>query len=526
MAFFDRSKISPSRFNGIKIQDFDDNGPGLKHGKGGTGDYSMNKNAILCFSSNYEWDSKISKRLVTFKGFVEGFKINYGLEREVQDGWWSAEVVDYLKTYTISYSLTFNVVAHSVNEARSNMARYSELLRILTFPFDTNSDGSATTNGYQNSYVLLSNLISNGRMWENYGSPNFKINGDTVLKYGLHVSVKAINMTVDTEMGYFEYAGQFAPKAFKISVELNVPNAFETQHPDFAPRKYALMKQMVARATAASDEPQAKYFLDFYNLNYEVDSRGFPFNVPLKYWNKEKDYPVVSALNVFHNQYSKNKKIFFALCPEFETIFNKSISAKQLDNSKVNHVVFDAFVNSFAINSEQASADFDATSGENATKLQTFTNKVVYTYDIELVMPAETITHAKYNCVKLGYLLRFVSIVTDKPKTRILMGNLIKDPKISGANMKYSASDVNQKGLQCQVHTCDLDVDLEAGFFEENGFFYPKVCTLKLNFKSTSNELGKMIYTTAGDEPKTKTLSNQDSIYWPFGIRYDGTEEE
>ena len=90
-------------------------------------------------------------------------------------------------------------------------------------------------------------------MWENYGSPNFRINGDTVLKYGLHVSVKAINMTIDTEMGYFEYGGQFAPKAFKISVELNVPNAFETQHPDYGNRKYALIKQMVARATGFSD---------------------------------------------------------------------------------------------------------------------------------------------------------------------------------------------------------------------------------------------------------------------------------
>jgi len=116
MAFFDRPDLKPSAFNGIKIQDFDNNGNGLQHGIDGSGEYAMNKNAILCFASNYEWGTNTSKRVVTFKGFIENLKINGKLTREIEENFWNAQVIDYLTSFEISYSLSFNVVTDEPSE--------------------------------------------------------------------------------------------------------------------------------------------------------------------------------------------------------------------------------------------------------------------------------------------------------------------------------------------------------------------------------------------------------------------------
>ena len=529
MAFFDRPDLKPSAFNGIKIQDFDNNGNGLQHGIDGSGEYAMNKNAILCFASNYEWGTNTSKRVVTFKGFIENLKINGNLTREIEENFWNAQVIDYLTSFEISYSLSFNVVAHSVNDAKANLARYSELLRIISFPTDANNEVVKKTEGFQNTYVLLNNLISNGRMWKEYNNPNFKINSETILLYGLHVSVAAINMSIDAEMGFFEFGKQMLPKVFTISMELSVPNKYELSSEVFSgledtDTKFALLKEF----QAGKNPDTQNLFFDFKNLDDKLDARGFPFNVPIDYWDKEQaGYLSARNLNVSTNPYSQTKKIYFGVVPELETFFGGSYNAEKpnLDNSKVNYVLFDAFLESFDLSATQSNKKSTANSSQEATTNFVFSGNTVYTYNVELKIPADSLIAAKRNCAKLAYLTRFVTIVTDKPKTRILMANLVKDPKDNGINTIYTASTINSWGLQCQVHTCDIDIDLDAGFFEDNGFLYPKVLTLNMQFNATSNKLGHMIYRTAGDDPKNKLISKEDSIYWPFGVNYDNISE-
>jgi hypothetical protein len=528
MAFFDHANISPKPYNKIKLQDFGNDGSGAKHGRDGSGQYAKNKNAILCFLSNYEWDTKKSDRLVTFKGFIEDFKINHSLNREVKKDFWSSEVVDYLKSFTLSYSLTFNVIAHSVNEARSNMARYSELLRVLTFPWDPNDSKSKNGNKFANSYVLLSNLISNGYMWKNYNNSDFKINNDSVLKFGLPVAVKGINMTIDTDAGFFEYDGQFNPKAFKISMELSVPNLLQNQHPDWATIPYGggdeeaesrkiktcLLRQFVGQAF---DDEDGDHFLDFYNMDYEIDTRGFPFNVPVREWDFGQEEWITSrSINKLQNPYSANKSILFGVTPDLGTVFDTD--EFKIKKDYINSVQFEAYLENFSLKSEQTSGEFVSTSDGSPTTEPTFDNKVIYTYEISLNIPAASVLEAKYNCIKLCYFYRMISIIENKAANKVLFGNLIKSPKEKGNNLTYSATEINNKGLLCYFHGADLNIDLEAGFFEEGGFLYPKALGLTMTIKASNNQLGKLIYELNN---KNHLVNKVDSINWPLGITYD-----
>ena len=172
MTFYDRSKIFPPPNNGIKLQEFDNNGPtgANEHGIDGSGTYAENKAAVLCFLCDYHFSSALSNRLVTFKGFIEDlqFKLNIGNTEEGGSNF-SPITEKYLKGYKFGYNLTFNVVAHSVNDAVSNMARYSELERILMYPFTGPRNPGAVNQSIRipSAYVFMSNLINNGLLGYN-----------------------------------------------------------------------------------------------------------------------------------------------------------------------------------------------------------------------------------------------------------------------------------------------------------------------------------------------------------------------
>jgi len=180
MAFFDRPKISPAPFNKIKIQEFgDDNERNAnKHGISGAEQYAKNKAAVICFLSDYNADSYVSNRLVTFMGFIEDLQIKNSIEYEDQKLHSIPVVSKYLKGFNLGYSLTFNVVAHSVNEAMSNAARFSELERILIYPYGSSNQNEGAENKtikIPNSYVFMSNLINNGLLALNNKYSNITI---------------------------------------------------------------------------------------------------------------------------------------------------------------------------------------------------------------------------------------------------------------------------------------------------------------------------------------------------------------
>ena len=101
MAFWNKG-VKPYPYNGIKIQDFG-NTPTNKniarhHGTNGSEIYAENKDAILCFACDYDFADKVSKRVVTFKAFLQEFKLNFDISRDDQKVLTSPHIASYLSS--------------------------------------------------------------------------------------------------------------------------------------------------------------------------------------------------------------------------------------------------------------------------------------------------------------------------------------------------------------------------------------------------------------------------------------------
>lgn len=539
MTFYNKG-VKPYPYNGIKIQDFG-NTPTNKriarhHGIDGSEAYAVNKDAILCFACDYDDGANISQRVVTFKAFLDSFKVNFNIGRDEKQSLTSPYIINYLSKFGFSYSISFDVPAHSVNEAISNMARFSELERILTYPF-LGSNNPADPNGYRFplSYILFNNLINNGGFWERYGSTtpmNYTFNN--IRKYGLRGVVKNINMTPDLEMGVFEYNGQTYFKSFKINMDITVPNTpFQTQkalEASTALRKF----QSIVPLNKISNGQQKAYsfvsneYLESVNATERstgalptttgrnLDTKGFPFNIPNSLWGKGFNY---RTLNSYENgavpQYSQNKSVYFSICPN-----DGNLSGEVAEHTNV--IKFFGFLESFQYSKDQFVKEFD-TSQPNIT-IPIFGSSAKIDFNFKLNVVSDNVNDALRNSAKLSYLFR-MCILGGDIKNKILLSNLIKAPSYSGANNSYSLTSTYGNGLAVNIQSISLDLDLEMGFFEYDSFFIPKSFSLDFQTQVVGSDMGKLIVDNDLENNK-KLLSTADSIRWPFGINYDNPKEE
>ena len=541
MAFWNKG-VKPYPYNGIKIQDFGNTPTNQNiarhHGTNGSERYAENKDAILCFACDYDFADKVSKRVVTFKAFLQNFKLNFDISRDDQKALTSPYIASYLSKFGFSYSISFDVPAHSVNEAISNMAKFSELERIITYPYLANTN-PADPNGYRfpKSYVLFNNLINNGKMIERYGSNSpFDYTFNNIRKYGLRGVVKNLNMTPDLEMGVFEFNGQTYFKSFNISFDIAVPNTpFQdnnvlenstavNQNQTISPlqiqsdgtqKAYAFQSQEYLSALAATERsigaPET-------TTGKNVDTQGFPFNVPTSLFGNNKAFSYRS-LNDYTlgatTEYSKNKNMFFSICPN-----DGSIQGDVAENTNV--LKFLCFLESFSYTKEQTVKEFD--SSEANISIPMFGASAEIKFDFKLNVVSYSVNDALRNAAKMAYLFRMV-ILSGDVKNKVLLSNLIKAPSYSGARNTYSLDETLQNGLALEVMSVSLDIDLEMGFFEYASFFLPKSFSLDFSTRTPSSNLGKIITTDINDENK-ELYANSDSIRWPFGITYDNPTEE
>ena len=523
MTFYDKG-VKPYPFNGIKIQDFGNTPTSQNiarhHGINGSEQYATNKDAILCFACDYNDGSTISQRVVTFKAFIDSFKLNFNIERDESQSFTSPYIINYLSKFGFSYNISFDVPAHSVNEAISNMARFSELERILTYPYLSTSN-AADANGYRFplSYILFNNLINNGGFWERYGdSPPIDYTFNNIRKYGLRGVVKNINMTPDLELGVFEFNGQTYFKSFKVDFDIAVPNTpYHTSRTNEENNSLWQLQSIVSFAKMSYDGQksysfQTKDYLDAVmstelalgapqtTAGKNADSRGFPFNIPNSQWGKGFSYKTLNDyVNAAAPEYSKNKSIYFSICPN-----DGELTGEIAENTNV--VKFLCFLESFKYTKEQKAEDFEPSS-----------------INITIPVFGDNVNDALRNASKLSYLFRMVTLGGDV-KNKILLSNLIKSPSESGRNNSYSLNDTYGNGLAVNIQSIVLDVDLEMGFFEYNSFFIPKSFSLDFSTQVIGSDFGKIIVNDASGANKT-FAGKGDSIRWPFGIRYDNPKE-
>jgi len=519
MAFFDRPKISPAPFNKIKIQEFgDDNERNAnKHGISGAEQYAKNKAAVICFLSDYNADSYVSNRLVTFMGFIEDLQIKNSIEYEDQKLHSIPVVSKYLKGFNLGYSLTFNVVAHSVNEAMSNAARFSELERILIYPYGSSNQNEGAENKtikIPNSYVFMSNLINNGLLALNNKYSNITISNAFVRKHGLRTAVQNIKFEPDLDLGVFEFNNRSYFKAYKIILELPITN--DQFHESFkSETEYSNRFKMLLPYSGLQGAEKPYVFYDYEDNDSGTanvsDSKGFPFCVP---WSANK---ILTSYARGVRAYGQNKRTKIGIC-----INNGQITRTNNPFITKCYCVFDAFVDSFSYERSQ-----DAVARQRGTDVSSNSFSVgaagVIAFNMSINIPSYSVIDAEANCMKLNSLFRMIPIMaTDDQNSgvRILFNNFIKNPKKFGSNGNYDFGDIYDNGLECFITSLNLSVDLDSGFFEYNDYFLPKAMKLDMQIAFTDNTVGSMIYETLGENPKRKLYNANDSVRWPFGVKY------
>lgn len=537
MAFFDRSKIYPAPYNRIKLQEFDNNNQNtLQHGRDGSGAYAVNKGAVLCFLCDYKFedlDNATSNRLISFKGFVEDLQIDLSIEYKDIELFRMPVVPKIATDYGLSYNLTFNVIAHSVNDAMSNMARFSELDRILHYP--EMSDGVSNTgsptpsNHSPESYIFLSNLIGNGLLAADIEFTNINITNYFVRKYGLRAPVADLKMDPDLEMGFFEYNNKFYFKSFKISLNFPVTNANIHKSHAYARRfvratdknKIQRWKTIIPFVKKNIQPAEGKEYT-FYDFKEQAakgsypenvwDSKGFPFCIPFDSNIIKNDY----GAHLGH--YPKQKRAKIGIC-----INSSEIS--RTDNPYIyrNYLNFNAFVESYSFSRKQK-VDITQPIGDLILQKHTFGGNSQVFFNLSFNAVAGSINEAKANAMKLTSLYRMV-ILNYKGEfpsgsVKILFANLIKNPQKSNSNGNYDFSDIYDNGMSCFIINLNVQIDQEMGYFEENKYFIPKAykITMELVFNKSTTGL---LYLENEEGVTTLQNSETDSTYWPFGVGYE-----
>ena len=534
MAFFDRRNIKPAPYNKIKLQEFGNDNPyANKFGTDGSEQYAVNKGAVLCFLCDYEFIDKetVSKRLISFKGFIENLQVSLKVDYEDLESFFLPVTIKMMADYALSYSLSFDVVAHSVNEAVSNMARFSELDRILHYPSGDkgtiNEGGSDKYNASPESYVFLSNLIGNGALAVDNGYTNISINNSFVRKYGLRIHVPDLKMEPDLEMGTFEFNNQHYFKSFKISMTLpisNTPFHYSQQLERTKKKKFKTLLPLVKKqgGTNGSNYTYYGFKTKKENGGYPenlFDARGFPFSIPYNFALLGQNY----GNNLGY--YPQNKRAKIGIC------LNKSDISRR-NNPKIlkNYVTFDAFVESFSFERKQP-VSISQPLGDLGEEKYTFGANSAIIYDLSFNAVASSVNEAKANCMKLTTLFRIAGMgqkgETPKGQMKVLFSNLIKNPKRQRSNGNYDFGDIYDNGLDCFTNGMDVSIDQEMGYFEESGYFIPKAYNISMQLVFIDGNVGKIIETELeGFEGPEDFLNNQesDSVYWPFGIKYSDAE--
>jgi len=161
--------------------------------------YSVGRNLIL-FVAHHD-----SKRVVSFKAFLESFKLGAAFKTEKQESFLHEGSEKFPTIVSLDYTVNLNVPSGDPKEAKYNLGRFQELSRMIK---------SAARQNYFR--VSLANLIQNG----NYSSKKTINSYETVAAVGVLCFINDAEMQIDTEMGFWEWDNGLIPKVFSINLQL------------------------------------------------------------------------------------------------------------------------------------------------------------------------------------------------------------------------------------------------------------------------------------------------------------------
>lgn len=448
------------------------------------------------------------KRLVALKAFIDSYKINLTKDTEFKNEADKDSKVFAEFASDLSFDITLNIPAHSVNESRNNTAKLEELQRLIS---PLGIQGQVDSNfGEKNSYftVWFKNLISSGNKFSNYPKP-ITITESDMVKNGFFCYIDSINFVPDMEAGFFDYDDvtdgkhglYLFPKNIKLSLRLNYGVGISQQNI----RKLRSLGINIAEPFMAFSK----------NGHYSAgDNAGFPFGVKvgtrnhLELFSGKSDYTTDSMNQLDYSLHGNlrnldNSFLFMSMNIDKDTMPNDTFS----DGSKRKRwIMFKGFIDSFSrnYNVDAPKLEGDKERIFNApldTDRETTFNSL--DYSIKINVPAGSVEEAKKNCAKIQYLTRMF-VKKHKPSSsqgarseilsstrnalKVYCPSFIENPNTT----TFQPKDFNgmyANALELFLIDVQIEVDMDSGFFEERGNLYPKFISLEFKLSYHSGDL-------------------------------------
>ena len=449
-------------------------------------------------------------RMVALKAFMESYKLNLTKETDIKK---EADKSSHAYTeYTsdLGYDLTLNIPAHSTNESRNNIAKLEELQRLIS----PNGSGVGDINaffGTKNNYfvVWFKNLIHSGVKYSSYPTPR-SITMEKMMTHGFFCYIDGINYEPDMNAGFFEFDGGYLfPKNIKLNLSLKYGVEFTE---DMADRIEEEGGKSIARPLHAFSK----------SGHYSTGDNGrFPFGL-LTLTSQNQQFmetvsgnkPDFTTTNMNKMDYRlegnggtpKNSFLFMSLqVPDDKLPHGTVVDA---NSQRKRWIKFKGFIQSFnrdyKVNVPLNDGDKDRLLG----KPMDFSRETTFEsldYSIKIDVPSFDIAEAKKNCAKLQYLMRMffkkytpgllTQIQKDDTKyskhaLKVYSPSFIESP-LASKHYTNSFDRMYKNSLDLFLLDVNLDINIEAGFFEENGYLWPKSFSLDMKMAYMSGDLIK-----------------------------------
>jgi hypothetical protein len=204
--------MSESKVNNISIKDSSDT-------------YAENKGAMIGFADT------AGSKYVSFKAFIDKFSFSQEQQTGVIKN--DAEGVDLALfgggIKHRKYSISLVVPSHSIEEARANLAKFQLLCRFGIKKSESLTLNNAKTVSLDGDAGILhayfQNLISTPHTVSSDALSSSKIKNN-----GVKCFIPKLELSAEMDAGFFEFYGFIAPKAYKISFDLEIADLETSKH--------------------------------------------------------------------------------------------------------------------------------------------------------------------------------------------------------------------------------------------------------------------------------------------------------
>ena len=450
------------------------------------------------------------QRIIAVKAFLESFKLNLQKDKEIIK--FSNQHVQKIKEKegSLSYDITLNMPAHSVNEARNNLAKIEEFQKLIGTGRDWStetltvqqSDGTFTDREENKGFsplcetrlplfwVYFRNIINGGRKITTSKISSFK----QLVKHGFPCYIDKVSYEPDVESGFFEFNSYLFPKNIKLSLTLNYENQ----------SMYNEDVELLSNKTINS--------YDINGSKDKYDTGLFPFHVDMsvktmndinsdKVYTKKDSYLFISRKDTVEQRINIAKGSGGSL---LTSTITKSDS-KTTSSHGSRYVIFDLFLESF---SRDIAYEYSkAPAGPASVYSKVVGDSIKFNninYNIKINCVAENLEKAKKNLGKLQLLTRMFykmrwdglqpfSVPDGEKKSEYLqklfvyIPNMIEKPNTG--KKKTSLSEMQKASIPLFLEELSYDIDLDQGFFQEGKYLYAKAFSITFKFLYPDNDL-------------------------------------